>query len=535
MKKPNESVVFKSVSGIVVILVVFSVAVSIIGYKGFTNALWSQYSDGALLVADTAAQLVDADEIENYAKNGAETKEYKEVWESLSKLCNSSGSTFIYVIIPDLTDYAHITFLFSTIHENSKFSRYDFGYVRETTNDEYREKYRALYNGSSTREIVIRDKGYIETEAHITALIPLKDSTGQTKAILCVQRQMDELISVRHQYLLRVTVVLVVLALFVVIMQSLYLYRIFLMPMKMITDEAGRFAAENVTTGCKLTETIRHKDEIGVLASSIDHMEEQIINYVDNLTKITAEKERINTELVLATKIQANMLPNIFPPYPHRQDFDIFASMTPAKEVGGDFYDFFLIDDDHLGLVIADVSGKGIPAALFMMSSKILIENIAMSNLEPAEVLTKANEQICKDNKANMFVTVWYGILEISTGRVKAANAGHEFPVLKRGDKFELYKDKHGLVLGIMDGIKYVQYEFEMDHGDTLFLYTDGVPEAMDDKNELFGNDRMLSALNIEPDTDPKCLTENVKSEVDRFVDDAKQFDDLTMLCVKRN
>ena len=534
MKKPNESVVVKSVSGIVVLLVVFSAIVSVIGYKGFTDALLEQYSDGTLLIADSAALSVKADEMDNYKNSGGTTAEYKEVWESLDSLCNSSGSTFIYVIQPDLTDYAHITFLFSTINKDSPYTVYDFGYVRETTNDEYKQKYRALYDGTSSHEIVIRDKGYIETDAHITAMISLKGSDGQTKAILCVQRQMDDMTTARRGYVRRVILVLGLLAVLIVIGQSFYLYRVFLRPIQMITNEAGRFAEENTTTDSRLTDKIHNKDEIGVLAGSIDKMEEQIVSYVENLTKVTAEKERISTELALATQIQASMLPNIFPPYPDREDFSIFASMTPAKEVGGDFYDFFLIDDDHLGMIIADVSGKGVPAALFMMASKILLENLALGGLEPSEVLTKANEQICKDNKTDMFVTVWYGILEISTGKVKAANAGHEYPVISKNGKFEIFKDKHGFVLGGMEGMRYRQYEFEMDHGDTLFVYTDGVPEATNGQNKMFGTDRLLEALNAEPSAEPKVLLENMAASVSKFVDNAEQFDDLTMLCVKR-
>ena len=251
-----------------------------------------------------------------------------------------------------------------------------------------------------------------------------------------------------------------------------------------------------------------------------------------------AEKQKklmtTEKELSLAAKIQSDLLPNIFPAYPERDEFDLYASMTPAKEVGGDFYDFFLIDDDHLGMIMADVSGKGIPASLFMMASKILLENIALTGEEPAEVLRKANEQICKENNADMFVTVWYGVLEISTGKVKAANAGHEYPAIKKaGGKFELYKDKHGFVIGGMEGIRFRQYEFKMEKGSSLFLYTDGVPEATNSENELFGTDRMLEALNIEADASPEKILSNVHREVDKYVGDAVQFDDLTMFCIR--
>ncbi|MCR5060592.1 MAG: serine/threonine-protein phosphatase [Saccharofermentans sp.] len=236
----------------------------------------------------------------------------------------------------------------------------------------------------------------------------------------------------------------------------------------------------------------------------------------------------------MATRIQAETLPNIFPAFPERDDFNIHASMNPAKEVGGDFYDFFLIDDTHLGLVMADVSGKGVPAALFMMVSKILIQNIAMMGNSPAEVLRFVNNQLCMDNHEDMFVTVWYGCLDLETGVLEAANAGHEYPILKYPDgRFELIKDKHGLVIGAMEGAKYRSYELQMEPGSKLFLYTDGVPEATNANNELFGTDRLVQALREKETGTPKEILAQVDSVVKDFVKDAPQFDDLTMLCIE--
>ena len=246
------------------------------------------------------------------------------------------------------------------------------------------------------------------------------------------------------------------------------------------------------------------------------------------------ERSRLDTELSMASSIQADMLPNIFPAYPERSEFDIYASMDPAKEVGGDFYDFFLIDKDHLGLIIADVSGKGIPAALFMMISKTILQNFAKLEIGPAEILARTNDALCAENKTEMFVTAWVGILEISTGRLTAANAGHEYPALRTGEGlFELVKDKHGFVIGGMDGVKYREYELQLMPGARLFLYTDGVPEATNAEKELFGTDRMLEALNADPNAAPEDILKNVRAAVDAFVKDAEQFDDLTMLCVE--
>jgi hypothetical protein len=239
------------------------------------------------------------------------------------------------------------------------------------------------------------------------------------------------------------------------------------------------------------------------------------------------------TELNMATEIQTSMLPSIFPAFPQREEFDLYASMDPAKEVGGDFYDFFMIDDDHLGVVIADVSGKGVPAALFMMISKTIVQNYAKLGISASEVLIKANQALCAQNKMEMFVTTWIGILEISTGKMNCSSAGHEYPALCHDGKYELFKDRHGLVLGGMDMARYRDYEIVLEKGDKIFVYTDGVPEATNTNNEMFGTDRMIDALNIDPGAAPETVLKNVRAAVDEFVGSAEQFDDLTMVCLE--
>ena len=346
--------------------------------------------------------------------------------------------------------------------------------------------------------------------------------------------QMENLTEGRRTYVRSVIITLMIAAVLVIIGLELYFQLVLLNPIRRITEEASRFAEENVSAETKLTDTIKNRDEIGVLAESIDQMEDQIHNYVENLTKATAERERISTELNLATRIQDDMLPGTFPAFPNRKEFDIYASMDPAREVGGDFYDYFLIDDDHLCLFIADVYGKGVQAALFMMASMIILANNARIGKSPAEVLRATNESISSRNKEEMFVTVWLGILEISTGRLTAANAGHEYPVLQKANgEFEVFQDKHGLVIGAMEGIRYREYDMLLEPGSKLFLYTDGVPEATDSENRMFGMERMVAALNREPGAGPEKTLKNVRQAVDEFVKDAEQFDDLTMLCLK--
>ena len=268
--------------------------------------------------------------------------------------------------------------------------------------------------------------------------------------------------------------------------------------------------------------------QYGVILMSLIIMYCVIFNYFSNKLAST------EAELTMATDIQAGLLPSIFPAFPERPEFDIYASMDPAKEVGGDFYDFFLIDDDHLGLVIADVSGKGVPAALFMMSSKIMINDHALMGGTPAEILTRVNKQINASNKAHMFVTVWLGILELSTGKLITSSAGHEYPMLNMNGQYELFKDKHGPAVGALKKAKYTDHEIMLKKGDSIFVYTDGVAEATDSNKELFGTDRTLDALNaLPPGISQQEILAGVRTAVDAFVKEAPQFDDLTMLGLK--
>ena len=252
------------------------------------------------------------------------------------------------------------------------------------------------------------------------------------------------------------------------------------------------------------------------------------------VVSMMSELDRLDKELALAADIQINMLPMVFPPFPDRREFDLFASMTPAKEVGGDFYDFFLIDADHLALVIADVSGKGIPAALFMMVSKTLIKNQLMAGCDPAAAMERVNQQLCEHNSAMMFVTVWLAVLEISTGRGTACNAGHENPCLRRaGGDFEMLRYRHGIFAGASRKAKYENREFVLQPGDSVFVYTDGVPEATDAAMAMFGTERLTGTLNRDADADPETLIRGMHEAVNGFVQGAPQFDDITMLCLK--
>ncbi|MBQ7678111.1 MAG: SpoIIE family protein phosphatase [Lachnospiraceae bacterium] len=276
-------------------------------------------------------------------------------------------------------------------------------------------------------------------------------------------------------------------------------------------------------------------DEIGSLANGFSGMISELQEYMVNLQAVTAEKERIGAELSVATQIQASMLPRIFPPFPDRKEFSLFASMDPAKEVGGDFYDFFMVDDNRIALVMADVSGKGVPAALFMAIAKAIIKDGAQSLPDPAAILARANNQLCEGNDGELFVTVWLGIVDLTTGMLTFADAGHEYPVLLHADgQQELVKAaRKRPPVATIEGIKYQNNELQLAVGDTLFLYTDGVPEATDKNDELYGMERLQNALSGMSRTDVKDLLPAVRRDVDAFVGDAVQFDDLTMLAFR--
>ena len=280
---------------------------------------------------------------------------------------------------------------------------------------------------------------------------------------------------------------------------------------------------------------INTSDELEELWHSMSEMEMDVRDTMIRLRNITAEQERLGTELSIATQIQEGTLPKEFPAFEDRTEFDIYASMTPAKEVGGDLYDFFMVDDDHLAAVIGDVSGKGVSAALFMVIAKTLLQyQTQLGNLDPAEIFNHVNNKLIDINKANMFVTTWMGILTISTGELKYANAGHEYPAIRRaGEEYELVKDVHGIPLASFEDMIYQSGSFQLNPGDSVFVFTDGVTEANDIDEKLFGNDRLLKALNRDPDASPEVIDRNVHEALDEFVKDAPQFDDTTMLCLK--
>ncbi|MBQ7535215.1 MAG: SpoIIE family protein phosphatase [Stomatobaculum sp.] len=365
----------------------------------------------------------------------------------------------------------------------------------------------------------------------------INDLTGEEIiAQMSVDLDMNDVFRERRWFLLNSAALIAVITLVVMVSSVLLTRRLATDPLKLLSKGAMGFAKGDagVSEDDVIQLPIRSNDEIGDLYHEIQSMQQRIVESTDRMTKMTAERERAYTELRMAAQIQSSMLPGKFPPFPDRSEFDLFASMDPAKAVGGDFYDFFMIDEDHLCLVIADVSDKGVPAALFMMSAKILLNYRAQMGGSPGEILTAVNAQISKNNDSKMFVTVWIGILDVNTGVLTCSNAGHEYPAIRGQDGvFRIFKDTHGIPVAIRRKIEYRDYELLLEPGDAIFVYTDGVPEAENASGEMYGMERLKNALNRTEGQSPEGILQAVRSDVDTFVDGANQFDDLTMLCLE--
>lgn len=530
-KRAKSSLSFNIIGVVIAILVIFGLIVSVIGVISFTRSFKKEYAESTYHMADTATTLINGDHLEAYL-DGEYPEEYAQSLRYLNSYCTKIHVSLIYVIVVDRSDYGRFVSVFNCVDnsvDNTSYTPWELGFKRDTTNDEYRTKYKRLYDKESLYETLYRIKTTDGQHPHITTMVPVKDSAGDVVGILCMQRPARELSEARRPYLISVAITSVLMGL-IACLSAVFMIRFgFINPIKKVSKEASRFAREK-SKGEELGAVSRY-EVLADLAGSIDTMETDMVNYVKDLTEITAEKERIGAELNFAKSIQEESLPNDFPAFPDRTEFDLFASMDPAKEVGGDFYNFFLIDDDHLALVIGDVSGKGIPAALFMMVTNILITIRTRMGGTPAQILEFVNNELCEHNKAEMFCTIWLAIVEISTGKVTEANAGHENPVIyRKGGKYEEHKTKHNIAVGTMGGLKFRDYEFELAPGDKIFTYTDGVPEATNANEKMYGMTRLVDMLNSLTDRDMQQTAAGVRMDVDAFVGEAPQFDDLTIL-----
>ena len=515
--------------------VLLCAAISYMGYREFTTVLEDEYNRSAYEIAETAKSYLDPDRLEHYLETGEIDAAYLEIQDRLDALVVSTNSYLIYVTRLS-NDYTTSTYIFDAVHPDGGFTRYALGYTAQDMDPAYQDEVEQIMT-TGERSAVYFYSYTQASGAHTTAGIPVKDSAGEIVAFLWVEKAMTALENARQTYVWNVMGITVLAVILFLVVYIGFLRREVVSPILTIAGEARRFAEDNVAR-LDLLEQIRKKDEIGTLARAIGRMETDIVQYVENLTAVTAEKERIGTELNVATQIQADMLPRIFPPFPERDEFDIYATMTPAREVGGDFYDFFLVDQDHLAVVIADVSGKGVPAALFMVIVKTLIKNHTQTGMAPDQVFETVNRQLCENNEAGMFVTAFLGVLEISTGRFTYVNAGHNPPLAALGGRpYDWLPSKRGFVLAGLEGVRYQQQGIVLCPGDSIFCYTDGVTEALDPADALYSEAR-LRAFFRGRDLEGRPLAEQLdllRRDIAAFAAGAEQADDITMLLLRIN
>ncbi|SHI46303.1 PP2C family protein-serine/threonine phosphatase [Pseudobutyrivibrio xylanivorans] len=519
-KKKKFGIHAKALAGIIVFTLLINIAMCISGSLVFDRSVQKIYNERGYVVANIILHHIDHDKIAEYTKTWYEDDYYQDMVEYLKSVQEFSNAAYIYIGVPR-EDHT-IQYIYD--------SGSNMGFV-DPIAASFDELWKVYTEGVKPNSYLVRHSQY----GYLTSsCLPVEDSKGNVVALLFVDTNMEVIHSTLRRFIIAMIIIAIVLLGAFCFLNWHYMNTYIIHPLIVLTKNIKHFADETTTDDS--LNNIKTGDELEELAKSVYSMEQDIVEYIDNIETITAEKERITAELNVAAKIQADMLPRIFPPFPERKEFDIYATMTPAKEVGGDFYDFFLVDNDHLALVMADVSGKGVPAALFMVNAKTLIKYRALMDkvFSPSDILYDVNNQLCEGNDADLFVTVWLGIIEISTGKVIAANAGHEHPVIKRADgKFELDIYKHSPAVAAMEGIKFRENEFQLNHGDCLFVYTDGVPEATNSQNERYGAERMLTALNLNPNANMKELLEIVENDIDIFVEDSPQFDDITMLSFK--
>ena len=503
---------------------------STVGYIEFTAVLEQQYNDSAYEIAETAREILNPDKFEQYLETGRTDEEYDNILAILDTLTDAANVTFIYVAKVS-GDYRTLTYIYDTVNSDTEFERYPLGYTASDLDEKHTENVVKIMTKGGRAEKYLYSYSK-ESGAHTTAAIDVKNSDGKIIAMLCVEKPMTRLEAARNTYVLHVILWTLTAIVLFIIVYSVILRRGIIKPIKTLTKEAERFAKTNLPSGEPIN--IRQKDEVGILARAVEKMETDIARYTENLTVITAEKERVNTELSVATRIQANMLPSIFPAFPNRKEFDIFATMNPAKEVGGDFYDFFMVDERHLAIVMADVSGKGVPAALFMVIGKTLIKDHTWPGKDLGSVFDEVNELLCESNSEGLFITAFEGVLDLVSGEFRFVNAGHEIPyICKKNGKFEPYKIRAGFVLAGMEGMRYKCGEMQLEAGDKIFQYTDGITEAANVRMELYGMDRLTAVLGENSDLPPGELLPAVKRDIDNFVGEAPQFDDITMLCLE--
>lgn len=527
MKRTAAHLQPKLLLGLVIMALILAASLTPTIARLYRKSMEEQYSKVAFDQAAIAAGLIDGDRIKGYYETLEKDEYYDQVSRELLLMKQTVGLQYFYVVVPEEEQMVYIW----DVGEPGEEGVCELG----DADDYYgggNELMHAAFAVDAPRTILVTNN---ETYGYLaSAYVAIMDSFGTPVALASVDVSMDAINQeIRSFVLVSLLITCGVLAISV-ITYYFYIRKILIRPLATLHDAAQGLVKDNMEKLDDFSNEVHTGDELEELGEAFAFMTRELSEYIKNFAMATAEKERIGAELNVATQIQADMLPQIFPAFPGRKEFDIYATMTPAKEVGGDFYDFFMVDDRHLAIVMADVSGKGVPAALFMVIGKTLIKDHTQPGRDLGETFTRVNDLLCESNNEGLFITAFEGVLDLVTGDFHYVNAGHEPPFLcKKGGVFEDYKISPGFVLAGMEGMNYRCGSFRLEPGDKLFQYTDGVTEATDSQNQLYGMDRLAEVLRKNAAAAPAELLPIVKGDIDAFVGDAPQFDDITMLCLE--
>lgn len=527
-KKMRMSLGSKAILVIMAVSVIIVLTCILVSYSTYSNTINEYYRQMTKNIGRTAATRLDGDRLDGYLESKVKDDEYYRMLSDLFDIKNNNDILYLYVI--KVTNDSVYYIIDADIGETAceLGERFDIA-------DEFRPYVGRLENGTPAL-ITKSEFGWL-----CTGHSPVFNSMGEVTALVGVDISMNEVMQEKFTFLALIVISTVSAALLLTLVTLKLISKCIIKPINQLTIAAGKYIDEkNEGLPGELSSIanldIHTGDELESLSNSIKAMDHDLNVYIENLTHLNMEKERMSTILSVANSIQSSMLPCIFPAFPEREEFDLHASILPAKEVNGDFYDFFLIDETHLGIVIADVSGKGVPATLFMVIAKTLIRNQALYHKSPAEIFTIVNAQLCQSNKSNLFVTAFIGVVNLQSGIMEYANAGHGFPLVYKESKgFYWLKSQPGFVLAGIPEINYKQYSLQLTPGDRLLLYTDGVTEILNEQNQCYGATRLFEALNQPSMREVSIaqLDEMLQEDLRRFIGKAEQEKDITILVLE--
>ena len=471
-----------AILGIVLILII-----SFVVADQYIRKEMGNYRDTAFAYTKSIAEMIDGDKIAHYLESGEKDEYYDEILSYLNTFRYNTEIQYIYVFVPDKDELVYIWDANVLKEGETELDICELGdreeYWSESDKDTIHKIY---YDEEQYNELTLsKDEKY---GSMASAYSVISDGNGEPVAVVGVDMYMTNLQSDMRQFLNVVPFVIVVIILVAIWLFYSFVKRRIVSPINILRN-VSKSMVQNLEKDETIEVSIDTGDEIEELFNSFKEMYGDVKDYIKKLEGVTAEKERIGAELDVAKHIQASMLPCIFPAFPERKEIDIYATMEPAKEVGGDFYDFFMVDDTHLAIVMADVSGKGVPAALFMVIGKTLIKDHTTPGRDLGKVFTEVNDLLCESNSEELFITAFEGVLDLVTGEFVYVNAGHEMPfIYKSGGNFEPYKIRAAFVLAGMEGMKYRAGSMMLEPGDKIFQYTDGVTEATNVNNEFTSN-----------------------------------------------